>query len=469
MSSCAELGDRQRPATSYGSPFSVISQLSQPHFTLAVSYRRWSADRLVLRTRLGRCDDRMMAVDRQAAIVTPQSDRRALFDLLADEAYYSQPIALRHPIVFYEGHLPGFSFNTLVKKGLGGPSIDARLEALFARGIDPHETAGRRSAGRSAASVGMARARRRLVARSSRARSRRAGDRRAANGDLDRPGPSAARSRRGGVHASSSTRRCTRRRCSTCGIACRSSRKRRPAGYAPRVDGAAPRERMDRGSRRAAPRSASTAPRCRSAGTTSFRRCAADVPAFSIERHDVTNAHFLEFVDAGGYDDAAVVAAGGLGVGAARARSRIRCSGSVDDGAWLLARHVRPDPAAARRGPSMSARPKRRRTRAGAARACRPKPSFSAPRSASPARRAARIPWGDARADADARRVRLLQLGSRAGRQPSRRARAPGASRISSATAGSGRARCSRRFPASGRWRRIRNTRPISSTASTSS
>jgi hypothetical protein len=62
-----------------------------------------------------------------------------LFDLLSDGAYYSQPIALRHPIVFYEGHLPAFSFNTLVKKALGGPSIDEHLEALFARGIDPDE------------------------------------------------------------------------------------------------------------------------------------------------------------------------------------------------------------------------------------------------------------------------------------------------------------------------------------------
>ena len=66
---------------------------------------------------------------------------RMLFDMLAEEAYYSRPIALRHPIVFYEGHLPGFSFNTLVKKGLGLPSIDTRLETLFARGIDPHESA----------------------------------------------------------------------------------------------------------------------------------------------------------------------------------------------------------------------------------------------------------------------------------------------------------------------------------------
>src|SRR5438552_15865242 len=64
---------------------------------------------------------------------------RALFDLLAPEAYYSQPISLRHPIVFYEGHLPAFSFNTLIKRALGQPGIDERLEQLFARGIDPPE------------------------------------------------------------------------------------------------------------------------------------------------------------------------------------------------------------------------------------------------------------------------------------------------------------------------------------------
>src|ERR1043165_8996405 len=66
---------------------------------------------------------------------------RTLFDLIAEETYYTKPIALRHPIVFYEGHLPAFSFNTLVKKALGRPSTDQRLETLFARGIDPHESA----------------------------------------------------------------------------------------------------------------------------------------------------------------------------------------------------------------------------------------------------------------------------------------------------------------------------------------
>src|SRR6187431_2612600 len=64
----------------------------------------------------------------------------ALFDLVSERSYYSRPISLRHPIVFYEGHLPAFSFNTLVKRGLGKPSIDTALEQLFARGIDPHES-----------------------------------------------------------------------------------------------------------------------------------------------------------------------------------------------------------------------------------------------------------------------------------------------------------------------------------------
>ena len=66
----------------------------------------------------------------------------SLFDLLTEEAYYHQPIELRHPVVFYDGHLPAFSFNTLVKRGLGEPSIDARLEDLFARGIDPASRGG---------------------------------------------------------------------------------------------------------------------------------------------------------------------------------------------------------------------------------------------------------------------------------------------------------------------------------------
>jgi iron(II)-dependent oxidoreductase len=62
---------------------------------------------------------------------------RAMFDLLDESVYFDRPIPLRNPIVFYEGHLPAFAVNTLLKRGLGRPGIDARLEEIFARGIDP--------------------------------------------------------------------------------------------------------------------------------------------------------------------------------------------------------------------------------------------------------------------------------------------------------------------------------------------
>ena len=62
---------------------------------------------------------------------------RELFDMLDPDAYYTRPIALRNPIVFYEGHLPAFSVIALLKRGLGSPGVDPHMERLFERGIDP--------------------------------------------------------------------------------------------------------------------------------------------------------------------------------------------------------------------------------------------------------------------------------------------------------------------------------------------
>jgi hypothetical protein len=84
------------------------------------------------------------AFDRDAAVhqyLRNRARTRALLDFLEEEAYTARPIPLRHPFVFYDGHLPAFSFNTLVKRALGEQGIDAGLEELFARGIDPHESA----------------------------------------------------------------------------------------------------------------------------------------------------------------------------------------------------------------------------------------------------------------------------------------------------------------------------------------
>jgi ergothioneine biosynthesis protein EgtB len=80
------------------------------------------------------------ALDRAGALerfTRTRTRTQALFDVLDDSVYYERPIALRNPVVFYEGHLPAFAVNTLIKKGLGRPGIDAHLERIFERGIDP--------------------------------------------------------------------------------------------------------------------------------------------------------------------------------------------------------------------------------------------------------------------------------------------------------------------------------------------
>jgi iron(II)-dependent oxidoreductase len=81
-----------------------------------------------------------VSLDRSALLDRFERTRartRALFDLVHESAYYERPIALRNPVVFYEGHLPAFAVNTLIKKGLGQKGIDEHLETIFARGIDP--------------------------------------------------------------------------------------------------------------------------------------------------------------------------------------------------------------------------------------------------------------------------------------------------------------------------------------------
>jgi iron(II)-dependent oxidoreductase len=79
-------------------------------------------------------------VDRAAAAEWYARNRRrtrAIFDMIDPAAYYTRPISLRNPIVFYEGHLPAFSIISFINRGLGREGVDPRLEQLFARGIDP--------------------------------------------------------------------------------------------------------------------------------------------------------------------------------------------------------------------------------------------------------------------------------------------------------------------------------------------
>jgi iron(II)-dependent oxidoreductase len=62
-----------------------------------------------------------------------------IFNLITKDAYWMRPIPLRHPINFYEGHLPAFAWNTLFGRVLNVQSFAPRFDSLFARGIDPRD------------------------------------------------------------------------------------------------------------------------------------------------------------------------------------------------------------------------------------------------------------------------------------------------------------------------------------------
>jgi formylglycine-generating enzyme required for sulfatase activity len=64
-----------------------------------------------------------------------------LFGLIPDDKWHERPIGLRHPILFYLGHLPAFTWNQIVRGALDGGNLDERLDHLFARGIDPEDEA----------------------------------------------------------------------------------------------------------------------------------------------------------------------------------------------------------------------------------------------------------------------------------------------------------------------------------------
>ena len=229
---------------------------------------------------------------------------RAIFDLISSDAYYSRPIALRHPLVFYEGHLPGFSFNTLVKKGLGGESVDPGLETLFARGIDPHESSG---SGQQPSATDRQPA---VASHESQWPSRAAvqafadeADRRVidalANGEIDKAGDPLL-DRAEAVFAILEHEAMHQETLLYMWHRLPFAQKRKPTGYVPRVGGSAPPQEWT-----PVPGGRVTLGVDRDATPFGWDNehpaSTADVDAFAIDRHDITNASYLDFVDAGGY------------------------------------------------------------------------------------------------------------------------------------------------------------------------
>ena len=111
----------------------TVGQLAEASSTAGLSNLRILSDRARLEAS-GRCAATVVepmssiavpsGIDRDEAIARYRQNRARtaqLFDLLTDDAYYAQPISLRHPIVFYEGHLPGVQPEHVRQEGARTP------------------------------------------------------------------------------------------------------------------------------------------------------------------------------------------------------------------------------------------------------------------------------------------------------------------------------------------------------------
>src|ERR1035441_4116197 len=69
-------------------------------------------------------------------LLEARAETDVLFRIVRDETMYDRPIAERHRIVFYVGHLEAFDSN-LLSGPFGLASLHPEFDRLFAFGIDP--------------------------------------------------------------------------------------------------------------------------------------------------------------------------------------------------------------------------------------------------------------------------------------------------------------------------------------------
>jgi formylglycine-generating enzyme required for sulfatase activity len=72
-----------------------------------------------------------------AALASARQETDSLFSLLRSGGLDIRPIAERHRLIFYLGHIEAFDWNQVCRAGLGMPSFNAYFDTLFEAGIDP--------------------------------------------------------------------------------------------------------------------------------------------------------------------------------------------------------------------------------------------------------------------------------------------------------------------------------------------
>src|SRR5580698_8171085 len=72
-----------------------------------------------------------------ASLEQARAQTDELFALLDPAALYERPVADRHRLIFYLGHVEAFDWNLIGRRTLHRPSFHPTFDKLFAFGIDP--------------------------------------------------------------------------------------------------------------------------------------------------------------------------------------------------------------------------------------------------------------------------------------------------------------------------------------------
>lgn len=223
----------------------------------------------------------------QARLAEARAVTDDLFDRLRADALYERPIPERHRMIFYLGHLEAFDWNLIAVRSAGVPSFEPRFDKLFAFGIDPVDgglPSEPASEWPSAAEVA-----------EYNQRTRKSVDEIVAEADLS----SGAFADGTVIHVGIEHRLMHAETLAYLLHRLPTDRKEAPAAPPP-----LPPPVVRPGAVKI-PAGRATLGIARGSGRfgwdNEFERHTVDVPAFSIDRHNVTNGEFLEFLHAGGY------------------------------------------------------------------------------------------------------------------------------------------------------------------------
>src|SRR5262252_10232266 len=75
--------------------------------------------------------------EHHARLIRARSTTDQLFQILREDAFYERPIAERHRVIFYSGHVEAFDWNLLGERAFGLAKFHKSFDQLFAFGIDP--------------------------------------------------------------------------------------------------------------------------------------------------------------------------------------------------------------------------------------------------------------------------------------------------------------------------------------------